>query len=133
MAGRCRSLPLWLPGRIIEQRRLAESLALHLDLRTARIEPQPAVPNDLSCDAADLGRRRTSGSVVDRCQRQQSANLVGVFALTRRQPEPRCVRSRAAVGCMATLKALRRCVESDRHRVVGQAPRVRLYKLFTSG
>jgi len=94
------------PVRVVEQRRLARRLTVHQPWRPARIEPQHPIPNDLPCDTADLGGRRACGSLVDRRQRQQSSDLIGVLALARTQADA----SRVIVG-----------PERDRHRQTPKA------------
>ena len=60
---------------IIELRGLAWRFAVKQPVRTACIEPQHPVPNDLKPDAADLCRLSARGAVIDRRNSQQPPSL----------------------------------------------------------
>ena len=75
----------------VEQRWLSRCLAIYQTPWPVCIEPQHPVPDDLPRHPAHLGCLGARRPVVDGCERQQAADLLGVLALARRQTHARRV------------------------------------------
>jgi hypothetical protein len=68
--------------RIVQQRRLAGSLAVDQSLGTVRVEPQCPVTHHLQRHATNLRSVRAAASVIDHGQRQEPPHLIGVLDLS---------------------------------------------------
>src|SRR6188472_3221656 len=83
------------PMSLVQTRRLTRRLAVDQSIRAIRVELQHPVPDDLSRHPTNFRRLGTRSPVIDCCERQQSAHLVGVLALARRYTDTRRVIVRA--------------------------------------
>jgi hypothetical protein len=68
---------------MIELRGLARRFAVKQPGRTACIEPQHPIPNDLKADPADLRRLGAHRTVIDRRKSQKPSGLRSVLCLLR--------------------------------------------------
>src|SRR5262245_33578043 len=64
-----------LPLSVVELGRLSCRLAIQETVRTAGVEAQRPVPDDLKSDTADLGRPGARRTVIDRRKRQEPPGL----------------------------------------------------------
>src|SRR5512139_1038260 len=65
---------------VIELGRLTRRLAVHESVRSASVEAQHPVPDDLKPDTADLGRLGARRTVIDRRKCQKPPGLSAIFA-----------------------------------------------------
>jgi hypothetical protein len=75
------------PVRVIQPRRLAGRATVDQTVRAATVELHHPVPHDLARYPANAGGLRTCRSIINRCQRQQTACLRRFLALARSRPQ----------------------------------------------
>src|SRR5262249_26873893 len=78
-----------LPLSVVELGRLSCRLAIQETVRTAGVEAQHPVPDDLKSDTADLGRLGARRTVIDRRKRQKPSGLRAIFASPGQTPQLR--------------------------------------------
>src|SRR5215469_10318622 len=81
-----------LPLSVVELGRLSCRLAIQETVRTAGVEAQHPVPDDLKSDTADLGRLGTRRTVIDCRKRQKPPGLRTVFGSPGQTAELRCIK-----------------------------------------
>jgi hypothetical protein len=118
---------------LAQQRRLARCAAVDQAVRAAFVEPQHPIAHHLQCHAADARRLGPARPVIDRRQRQQAPDLIGILALPRRNAQARRIEVRPQQdrhGRTPRFPSL----ESEPHRA-GQALRVLVNKpwYYTNG
>src|SRR5215813_10521808 len=81
-----------LPLNVVELGRLSCRLAIQETVRTAGVEAQHPVPDDLKSDTADLGRLGARRTVIDRRKRQKPSGLRAIFASPGQTPQLRRIK-----------------------------------------
>src|SRR5262249_50065711 len=81
-----------LPLNVVELGRLSCRLAIQETVRTAGVEAQHPVPDDLKSDTADLGRLGARRTVIDRRKRQKPSGLRAIFASPGQTPQVRRIK-----------------------------------------
>ena len=78
--------------RVVETRRLSRSLPVDQTRWTIGVEPEHPIANDLKRHAANPGRLRPTGPLINRRQRQKPARLGSVLALLRPTPHTNSIK-----------------------------------------